>query len=440
MFSARSFRPWAQNLRNLTVRAKKTTGRFYFRPGKIASLVSEMIRSPEMDEAEAVRRQGSLRVPVPTRVGAMGKLAKMASGLVPGVCDVSVTNACNATCDFCSFARGKGLVRDKRWIDRAGFARALPLLFRRGIRYVNFQGGEPLMHPEIDGLVAAVCQAGMRPSVITNGWRLPQIIERLCDAGLHTLLVSIDSHSMEDHERNRGLPGVGERIRSGLATARRLGIATLASVTVNRLVEYDEVPDLLQHLGFDAVTFSYPRRKPFGSSSLVYSENSRLIDFETAELDRALESIKSLKRRFTVMNPTASIDDIHRHLHGERETFACVGGHKYFYLDWNLDIWRCEAWTEPLGSVFDLDRFEDCRDRCTACMMSCYRDTSVLMHAGVAFADAAAGKGHLAKAAGLLFQRSVALSLYSVAAGARQISRLARWRPVSRMMLFLESG
>jgi hypothetical protein len=89
MFSARSFRPWAQNLRNLTVRAKKTTGRFYFRPGKIASLVSEMIRSPEMDEAEAVRRQGSLRVPVPTRVGAMGKLAKMASGLVPGVCDVS---------------------------------------------------------------------------------------------------------------------------------------------------------------------------------------------------------------------------------------------------------------------------------------------------------------------------------------------------------------
>lgn len=87
---------------------------------------------------------------------------------------------------------------------------------------------------------------------------------------------------------------------------------------------------------------------------------------------------------------------------------------------------------EPLGSVFDLDRFEDCQDQCTACMMSCYRDNSVLMHAGVAFADAAAAaaKGHLAKAAGLLFQRSIALSLYSVAAGARQISSLARWRPV----------
>lgn len=136
----------------------------------------------------------------------MRNLANIASDLVPGVCDISVTNVCNAACDFCSFARGKDLVRDRRWIDRAGFARALPLLFRRGVRYVNFQGGEPLMHPEIDGLVADACQAGMRPAVITNGWHLPQIVERLCAAGLHTLLVSIDSHSMKDHECNRGLP------------------------------------------------------------------------------------------------------------------------------------------------------------------------------------------------------------------------------------------
>ena len=124
----------------------------------------------------------------------------------------------------------------------------------------------------------------------------------------------------------------------------------------------------------------------------------------------------------------AVADGLGGHLHGEVETFPCVGGHKYFYLDWNLDIWRCEAWTEPLGSVFDLDRFEACRDRCTACMMNCYRDSSVLMHAGVAFADAAeaASKGRLRKAAGLMFRRSVAVSLRSVAAEARQISRLAR--------------
>src|SRR5262245_59111116 len=44
---------------------------------------------------------------------------------VPAVCDVSVTNACNATCNFCSYAYDKKIVKNKRWLDRADFARAL---------------------------------------------------------------------------------------------------------------------------------------------------------------------------------------------------------------------------------------------------------------------------------------------------------------------------
>jgi MoaA/NifB/PqqE/SkfB family radical SAM enzyme len=346
---------------------------------------------------------------------------------VPAVCDVSVTNVCNATCSFCSYARDKEIVTEKRWIDRAAFARALPILHRRGIRYLNFQGGEPLLHPEIARLVADTHGAGVRPAVITNGWMLPQKIEALIAAGLGTLLVSIDSHSLAEHERNRGLHGLGERVRQGLAAARANGIPTLASVTVSRLVEYQALPDLLRDLGFDAVTFSYPRRAPFGSSSLVYSPDSALIDFKQEELVNALEAIKSVKKRFPVLNPSASLDDIQRHVRGETEKFACVGGHKYFYLDWNLNIWRCEAWSKPLGSVFDFDTIPDCRDRCTACMMSCYRDTSVLMHAGVAVEDAAAAlaAGRLGQAARALFRPSFALSLGAVAAQARLISNLA---------------
>ncbi|MDE2184133.1 MAG: hypothetical protein KGJ78_14030 [Alphaproteobacteria bacterium] len=61
--------------------------------------------------------------------------------LVPAVCDVSVTNVCNATCDFCAFAHDKGIVKDRRWLDRERFIEALPILQRRGVRYVNFQGG-----------------------------------------------------------------------------------------------------------------------------------------------------------------------------------------------------------------------------------------------------------------------------------------------------------
>jgi hypothetical protein len=81
-----------------------------------------------------------------------------------------------------------------------------------------------------------------------------------------------------------------------------------------------------------------------------------------------------------------------------------------------------------MGSVFDLDRMPDYRDRCTSCMQNCYRDTSTLMHAGVAFADAveAASAGHLGKAAGRVFQRSVAASLFSVVEEAGVIRKLSR--------------
>ena len=86
---------------------------------------------------------------------------------LPAICDISVTNGCNAACDFCGFARDKKLVGPRRYLDREAFARALPILRRRHIKYVTFQGGEPLLHPDIVELVASATQAGMvcRPHI-----------------------------------------------------------------------------------------------------------------------------------------------------------------------------------------------------------------------------------------------------------------------------------
>ena len=352
----------------------------------------------------------------------------IAKGLVPAICDVSVTNSCNATCTFCSYAHDKGIVTDRRWIDRDRFAEAMPILYRRGVRYVNFQGGEPLLHPAIANLIADVREANMQPAMITNGFLLPDKIQGLAEAGLSTLLVSLDADTVEKHEKNRGLKGLCERIRKGVAIAKENGLTAISVVTVNHLVNFENLPALLKDLGFDAVSFSYPRKEPFGSSSLVYSPDSELVDYTPDQLIEAMDAIKRLKGHFPVMNPSAALEDIKRFARKEPQLIGCVGGHKYFYLDWNLQIWRCEAWHEPMGSIFDLDRIPDYRDRCTACMQNCYRDTSTLMHAGVQVADAVAEAqaGHLGKAMGALFQRSVAKSLLSVVEEAGVIRRLAR--------------
>jgi len=338
--------------------------------------------------------------------------------MLPALCDVSVTNVCNAACDFCGFSRDKNLVGPRRYLSLSGFTRALPVLRRRNIRYLTFQGGEPLVHPHIELLVAEAANAGMICGVITNGWFLSRYIEGLVEAGLRRLTISIDSDDMQMHEANRGLPGLEGRIARSIQQAHALSIPVWASVTVNKLVDYEALPATLARLGFDAVCFSYPRRERFGSSSLVYDESSSLIDMGEDELVAAFEAIDRMRTSFPVLNPGASIAEVKRFVRGEEQRVPCVAGRKYFYLDWNLQIWRCEAWRAPLGSVFALDDIPDQNDVCNACMMACYRNASLMLHGPLAVVDAAqsAIRGKLRSAIDTLGRRGVAYSLWSLAA------------------------
>ena len=248
---------------------------------------------------------------------------------LPAVCDVSVTNVCNAACDFCGFARDKTLAGPARYVDTDEFSRALPILYRRGIRYITLQGGEPLVHPDIVRLVSETAATGISCAIITNGWFLPRYIESLVTAGLSRLIVSIDSANLGEHERNRGLEGLERRLAEGIAQARACSLPVQASVTVNRLVSYDELPETLRRLGFDNVAFSYPRREPFGSTSLVYG-NSHLVDLDRDELLAALAAIGRVRKRFPVLNPRASLAEVARYVRGEQQAVPCIGGYKYF--------------------------------------------------------------------------------------------------------------
>ena len=80
-----------------------------------------------------------------------------------------------------------------------------------------------------------------------------------------------------------------------------------------------------------------------------------------------------------------------------------------------------------MGSVFDLDRLPDQRERCNACMMACYRNASMLMHSPIAFADAARAllSGRVRTAVAALMQPGVAASLGALSEEMPHIRRLA---------------
>jgi MoaA/NifB/PqqE/SkfB family radical SAM enzyme len=327
----------------------------------------------------------------------------------PAVANWAITTACNANCDFCGYARDKQNPSDFVWVDTERACAGITLLHKRGVRYLTFTGGEPTMHRGLPTMIAHATKLGMRVSLVSNAFTLAASrLAQLHQAGLRTLFISVDAQTATEHETNRGLPGVAERIRLANDEARQLDIPTVASVTISRLItDWNALGAFLTGLGFSTVTFSYPKTAVY-SSSKVFSASSSLIDFTAPELIGRFEAIRSLKRNFRVLNPDAGLAEMIRHLAGEPERIPCIGGFKYFYIDPFGMVFRCDYWETPLCPIEEFGEVSFVRDRCTRCMSDCYRDSSVFLHLPVAIGDAMrqARQGRLGAAARTLAART----------------------------------
>jgi MoaA/NifB/PqqE/SkfB family radical SAM enzyme len=321
----------------------------------------------------------------------------------PGYLQFAITNICNADCAFCGFARSQFNPKARRSVTLEEALDVVDIAVKNHIGYLLFVGGEPLVHRDLRAMVRYAAERGLRPMICTNGalWT-EENMRALADDGLTSVIMSIDAHDVARHEANRGLPDVCRKIKRANAFFQDAGIQTTASVTASRLIEdYEKLPAFLESLGFRSCTFSYPLTS-LASSYLSFSD-SGLVKYSREELVEVFERIKTLKRRngFPVVNPMASLTEMQRHLRGERERFGCLGGHKYFYLDWNLDLYRCHFWERPMCKVYDWDDSKLIRDDCTRCMIDCYRDPSVLQRVAVNASDAwhALRRGRLLTAA-----------------------------------------
>jgi MoaA/NifB/PqqE/SkfB family radical SAM enzyme len=214
-------------------------------------------------------------------------------------------------------------------------------------------------------------------------------MRELAQDGLSSVIMSIDAHDIVKHEKNRGLPEVCRKIKRANEVFAELEIQTTASVTASKLIDdYDKLPEFLNELGFKSCTFSYPLTN-LASSYLSFSDSS-LVNYTTDELLQVFEKIKQMKERssFPVVNPRESLTEMQRHLRKDKEKFGCLGGHKYFYLDWNLNLYRCHFWEKPMCNIYEFDESKLIRDGCTRCMIDCYRDPSVLQFVAVNASDA----------------------------------------------------
>ena len=143
-----------------------------------------------------------------------------------------VTTRCNGHCAVCLWrdqTRGEMPADTIDWLYRQAAS--------AGIAQVVIWGGEPFLRDDLPALLRSAKRAGLVVHLITNGWfaqeRWPEV------RGLiETLIVSLDDVG-DAHDRQRGLPGLYDRLERFVAELRcdHLRPRLLVNTVLSRLNE-----------------------------------------------------------------------------------------------------------------------------------------------------------------------------------------------------------
>jgi MoaA/NifB/PqqE/SkfB family radical SAM enzyme len=111
--------------------------------------------------------------------------------------------ACTYCNEFDDFSKPVPIEEMYRRIDRLG---------AMGTSIITISGGEPLLHPELDAVIARIRKNGIIAGLITNGYLLTaKRIEELNRAGLEYLQISIDN-VMPDEVSKKSLKVLDQKI------------------------------------------------------------------------------------------------------------------------------------------------------------------------------------------------------------------------------------
>src|SRR6201997_1357977 len=139
-------------------------------------------------------------------LGSIGS-AVMSTGH-PYMAHIVPMRRCNLACTYCNefddFSDPVPVDEMLRRIDHLG---------RLGTSVITISGGEPLLHPELDQIIARIRKRGAIAGMITNGYLLmPDRIKRLNKAGLDHMQISIDN-VMPDEVSKKSLKVLDKKLQ-----------------------------------------------------------------------------------------------------------------------------------------------------------------------------------------------------------------------------------
>jgi len=153
-----------------------------------------------------------------------------------------VTHACPLHCPYCS--NPLELTRRSAELAAAEWARVFEEAAGLGVVQAHISGGEPLLRPDLDEIVAGAHAAGVYSQLVTSGLRLTD--ERLASLrGLDSVQLSVQDARAADSDRIAGRPAFDAK-HEAAAVIRRSGLPFGLNVVLHRhnLDHVDEIIDL----------------------------------------------------------------------------------------------------------------------------------------------------------------------------------------------------
>jgi len=271
---------------------------------------------------------------------------------------------CNLACTYCNefdnFSKPVPLEEMFRRVDKLG---AL------GTSVITISGGEPLMHPELDDVIARIRSNGIVAGLITNGYFLmPDRIQRLNRAGLEWLQISIDNVT-PDEVSKKSLKVLDKKLQFLAEHADfHVNINSVVGGGVSNPQDALVIGKRALELGFTSTI------------GIIHDGSGQLQPLGEDERRVYEEMISMEKRSFTRIN--AFQDNIAQ---GRPNQWRCRAGARYLYICENGLVHYCSQQRGYPGVPLESYSVEDIRREYVTekgcaphCTVSCVHQISVM--------------------------------------------------------------
>jgi radical SAM protein with 4Fe4S-binding SPASM domain len=204
------------------------------------------------------------------------------------------THKCNLQCKHCY--SNSGTIREEELTTKEAIS-IVDKIADSGVTALAFSGGEPLTRKDFFEVVRHAAYRGLYVSVATNGTLLTkENVQKLKQAGVNYLDISIDGASAKTHDEFRGVPGAFDKAMAGLKNCVEadLCVCIATTATKNNLEEMPAIIDLAEEIGAERFTnFNFVpagRGKSHYDQDLSPQEREKLMRYLLARMSKGCKT------------------------------------------------------------------------------------------------------------------------------------------------------